>query len=108
TSFSWAIPGAVVAAGVGGIYLGFLFALPRRTAVMFVLGGAIYLGGAVGIELLTEPFLENDALDTLPYNIWTAVEEGMEMGGVLIFLDALLGHVARDGEAIWLRIDGRS
>ncbi len=94
TEFSWAIPGAAVGAIVGLVYLRFMWRLPRRTAIAFAIGGAIYLGGAVGIELLTEPFLENDALDTLPYNIWTAVEEGMEMGGVLIFLGALLKHMA--------------
>ncbi len=94
TDFSWAVPGGIVGALVGLMFLRFLLKLPRRTAIWFVIGGAIYLGGAVGVELLTEPFLENDLLDTLPYNIWTALEESMEMGGVLIFLNALLKHMA--------------
>jgi len=90
TEISWAIPGGIIAAFVGGVYLGFLFQIDRRTAIRFVVGGALFVGGAVGVELATESYAENDRLDTLAYNLWTAVEEGMEMAGVLVFLKALL------------------
>lgn len=93
TEHSWAVPGTIVVALVGGIYLSFLVQLERRTAVWFAIAGALYVGGAVGVEYYTEPYLENDALNTLAYNLWTAVEEGMEMGGVLLFLSALLRHM---------------
>lgn len=102
---SWTIPGMVVAALVAGIYVPFLLSLPRRTAVRFAIGGAVYLGGAIGVELATEPYLENDELNTLAYNLWTAVEEGMEMGGVLIFLGALFGHMRANG-GVTLRLGG--
>lgn len=102
TETSWAVPGAVVAAVVGGAYLMFLLQLDRRTAIWFVIGGAVFLGGAVGVELYTEPYLKNDQLNTLAYNLWTGVEEGMEMAGVLIFLQALLRLMKREanGRAI--------
>jgi hypothetical protein len=90
TEMSWAIPGGVLALFIGGVYLVFLCQLERHTAVQFVIGGALFVGGAVGVELLTEPYLENDELNTLAYNLWTAVEEGMEMAGVIVFLNALL------------------
>jgi len=54
---------------------------------------AIFVGGAIGVELATEPFLYNDELDTLAYNLWTPVEEGMEMGGVIFFLSALFDYL---------------
>lgn len=92
-SISWAVPGAAVAALVGLIYLKFLFKLDRRTAVQFVIGGAVFVGGAVGVELFTERYLENQQLNTLAYNLWNALEEGMEMSGVLIFLQALLRYM---------------
>lgn len=108
TPFSWAIPGAAVGLLVGVAYLRFLFHLPRPIALAFAIGGAIFLGGAVGVEWLTEPFLENDALDTLPYNVWTAVEEGMEMGGVLIFLNALFKEMAGPTGLVRCQISLRS
>jgi hypothetical protein len=88
-SFSWTIPGAIVAAFAGGYFVPFLMKLPRALAARFVLSGAIYLGGALGVEVLTDPYLENDELNTLAYNLWTAVEEFMEMAGVLIFLEGV-------------------
>jgi len=95
-SFSWTIPGAIVAAFAGGFFVPFLLKLPRALAVRFVISGAIYLGGALGVEVMTDPYLENDALNTLAYNLWTAVEEFMEMAGVLVFLEgarqALIRH----------------
>ena len=87
---SWAIPGGIVALLVGIAYLSFLAKLPRRTAVWFVIGGAVFVGGAVGVELFTERYLHNDELDSLGYYLWNGVEEGMEMAGVLIFLRAVL------------------
>lgn len=85
--FPWTVPGAILAAFAGGLFLPFLLRLPRRVALRFVLGGVIFLGGALGVETLTEPYLENDELNTLPYNLWTALEEFMEMAGVLVFLE---------------------
>ena len=69
---SWAVPGLVVAVVLGLLSLKFLSSLPAATAVYF---------RAIGGKLATEPFLYNDELDTLTYNLWAPVEEGMEMGG---------------------------
>ena len=68
---SWAVPGLVIALVIGGIYVKFLMSLPAKVAIQFVVSGAIFVGGAVGAELATEPYLYNDALDTLNYNLWT-------------------------------------
>ncbi len=105
---SWAIPGGILALFLAGVYLMFLLQIERRLAVQFILGGALFVGGAVGVELLTEPYLENDELNTLPYNLWTAVEEGMEMGGVLVFLRALLYSMKGDASATEVQITLKS
>lgn len=89
TEYSWTLPGAIGAAVVAVYFGPFLRRLPRAIAGQFMIAGAIYLGGALGVEFMTDPYLENDALNTLGYNLWTAVEEAMEMGGVLVFLDGL-------------------
>jgi len=87
--FSWAVLGLAVAFAALFAYVKFLASLPAITAVKFIAAGTIFVGGAVGVELATEPYLYNDELDTLAYNLWTAVEEAMEMGGVIFFLAAL-------------------
>ena len=89
TTYSWVVPGLLVASVVFAVYIKFLISLPRSIALKFIFGGAIFVGGAVCVELATEPYLYNDELDTLAYNLWTAVEDGMEIGGVICFLYAL-------------------
>jgi hypothetical protein len=64
----------------------------------------MYLGGALGVELWTEPYLENDELNTLAYNMWTAVEEGLEMFGVLVFLGGILRHLQSDGNTVEVEV----
>lgn len=93
TETSWAVPGMIVALLVGVFYLKFLSSLPAPVAVRFMMSGAIFVGGAIGVELATEPYLYEDALDTLGYNLWTPVEEGMEMGGVILFLASLFDYL---------------
>lgn len=87
---SWAYGGMVFAALIAGAYLSFVWSLPRWLMVRCIVGGAMFLGGALGVELWTEPYLENDQLNTLAYNLWTALEEGLEMFGVLIFMGGVL------------------
>lgn len=93
TVFSWAIPGLVVVAIVGIAYLRFLISLPSDIAIRFLIAACVFVGGAVGVELATEPYLYNDELNTMAYNLWTPVEEGMEMGGVIFFLSTLFEYI---------------
>jgi hypothetical protein len=90
TDASWAIPGGILAIGIGLLFFSFLWSLPTATRTAFVLAGGIYVGGAVGVEMVGAPM---DA-DTMVYNLTTVVEEGMEMTGVLLFLMALLRYMA--------------
>lgn len=101
TDFSWALPGIVVVAIVGVAYLKFLTSLPPAIAIRFMMSGAVFVGGAIGVELATEPYLYDDALDTMAYNLWTPVEEGMEMGGVIMFLSALLDYLSSRFKMDW-------
>ena len=91
TDATWAIPGGILALLVGLTFFSFLWSLPTATRNAFFLAGCIYVGGAVGVEILGAPM---DA-DTMTYNLTTVVEEGMEMAGVLLFLMALLQYMSR-------------
>lgn len=82
TDVNWAIPGAVLVSVVGLMFVPFLLSLERRLAVRFVLAGALYISGAIGVELLSEDMDE----DEMAYGFATALEEGMEMFGALMFL----------------------
>lgn len=93
---SWAVYALPLVLVLAIVFFRFLYFLPSRTATLFILSGLLFLGGAVGVELYTEPYLHNGELNTLAYNLWTPVEEGMEMFGVILYQYALLDYMARD------------
>jgi len=97
--FSWTIPGGILAAIIGLLYLRFLWHLPAQTRLLFVIAGAIFVGGAVGVENYTDWYEDEDLLNTLAYNLWTAVEEGMEMGSIVLFIHALLKYMNQEKSA---------
>lgn len=90
SDITWAIPGGIIALLVGLSFFPFLWNLPKATRNAFVLAGCIFVGGSVGVEMIGAPMIE----DAMPYNLVTVVEEGMEMGSVILFLWALLKDMA--------------
>jgi len=92
---SWTTYAAPIVALVGLAYLPFLASLPAQTRYLFLVAGALYIGAALGVERSTDWYEEQDLLDSLAYNMWTAVEETLEMAGIILFLYALWSYMAR-------------
>ncbi|MBL4681459.1 MAG: hypothetical protein JKY88_12150 [Pseudomonadales bacterium] len=88
---NWAIFGGILVALVGLAFIPFLLSLPRTIAAWFVLAGAIFIGGAIGIEYLSKDMDE----DSMSYGFAVAVEEGMEMLGALLFLFIILREMKK-------------
>ena len=86
---NWAIPGGILVILIGLAFVPFLLSLPRRVAVLFASSGLLYVSGAIGVELLSEDMDEK----SLAYGFATAVEEGLEMLGALMFLAVNLGEM---------------
>ena len=101
----WTTYGAMLVLVAGIAFLPFTLALPKRTRTLFIIAGVIYVGGAIGVEWGTIWHEDNDLLDTLGYNLWTAVEEFMEMTGVILFIYALLAHIAHNREGARLQLE---
>lgn len=96
----WVIPGAILVSLFVIRYRHFLRRLPSATSRLFVLAGAIYIGGALGIEFLSDiwtPFPQNDSLVwQLANGMYDVVlEEVLEMTGILVFIYALLSYLRR-------------
>ena len=92
--FAWVIPAGVVVLGVGLAYRGFVRALPGRSRALFVLSAALYVFGALGMELVSGAVLvARGEVKDLLYSAITTVEEGCEMFGVALFIYALLDYL---------------
>ena len=84
----WTVIGFPIFGVVALAYLPFLWHHRWRTGLLFVLAGTIYGGGAVGMEHFTD-----SDVNSLHYNVWTALEEGMEMLGVIVLIYTVLDHM---------------
>jgi len=94
--YAWVIPYAFALLALGLLYLRFLLSLPRRTAVMFVISGTVFVTGAVGFEMLGGLFFQTFGSNTPGYVVLQTVEESMEMIGVVMFIYALVDYMARE------------
>lgn len=102
-AFAWVIPALIFCALLLYFYIPFLRALPTRIAGALLLAGLLYVGGAVGAEMIAGAIYEHLPLDSLPYRMVTSVEETMEISGALLLtfvlgwnLTTLRGGIKRD------------
>jgi hypothetical protein len=88
--YPWVLAGGAFALIVAFSCLRFLFRLPSKTRWGFVLSGLLYVGGALGLDLLEGKFeYQHEGREQFPYALLVAVEESLEMLGILLFLYSL-------------------
>ena len=92
--YAWVIPYGIVLLGFSVIYyFKFLLKLPKKTQRLFLLSGLIYVGGAVGFELLAGVFHNPlNEMNNAIFILYT-LEELLEMIGIALFIYALLLYI---------------
>lgn len=93
-TFGWQLVAVPLVIVFGLLYLRFLFRLPSRTRLLFVVAGVIYAGGALVVEGISANQLSLDGDISFPYLAIATVEEFCEMLGVIVFIYALLSYAA--------------
>lgn len=91
--YAWVIPGGLFVLAVGGLMLRFLISLPARTRNLFVIAGAVFVGGAIGVEMISAYHAFSHGEKNLLYALIITFEEAMEMLGVIIFIHASLEYL---------------
>jgi hypothetical protein len=110
-SFFWVVPGAAFVLVVALAYLRFLAHLPRSTRRLFIVAGALYVGGALGIEMLEAQVISvfggeanGGGLSKIVVGLLTDVEEMFEPLGVAVFVYALLAYMGAYAGNIHVRV----
>lgn len=91
--FTWVVPMGFLVAIFLLSYSKFLFHLPVPTRKLFVAGCALYIGGAIGTELIGGYLASTTGMNSLPYFLLTNVEELLEMLGIVVFIHALISYI---------------
>ncbi|NCT90120.1 hypothetical protein GXB85_04010 [Cellulomonas sp. APG4] len=89
-TYAWLMPGALLALGLVVAVVLWVRGLPGRARVGVIVGAALYVAGALGVEAISGWVAREDGI-ALAYNLVTAGEEGLEMTGCLVVLAVLLG-----------------
>ena len=102
--YAWVIPGAIFVIAVFLGFLKFINALPTKTKRLFLTAGAVFVGGAIGMELLSGSHAEIHTVNNFTIAILTSIEEFMEMIGIVIFIYALLCYISSELKGLNLQI----
>lgn len=103
-AYAWVIPGMIFTVLAGLAYARFLAHLPRSVRLRFLLAGGLFLTGALVMEMIEARYDSIHGVENMPYRLMVAVEESLEMVGVILFISTLLGYLATMSESIRLRI----
>jgi hypothetical protein len=109
--YNWLLYGLVFIAAIGLIYLPFLWHLPRSTRRGLLVAGGVFVGGAIGVEMIGAAVItgaiEPDHLGIF-WRLQLMAEEGLEMLGLTLLIRALLRHLANFRPVLRIRIGARA
>jgi hypothetical protein len=113
--YFWVVPGAVFVLVVLLAYVRFLLHLPKNTLLLFIVAGGLFVAGSIGVEMLGsrlefdviqsgEKFKNASVNTRVMYGVGVAIEELLEMLGIVIFVYALLSYIGSYAKEVSLQI----
>jgi len=89
-NYPWVIPYGVLVITLGFFYARFFWRMDRTIFMRFIAAAALYVGGAIGFELLGANEATLHGADTVLYSIYSTIEESLEIFGVIFLISTLL------------------
>ncbi len=91
--YTWVIPGIIFVLVILLLFWQFLRHLPTKIRNLFWISGGIFVGGAIGMEMISGYYTDLYNSDNITYAALTTLEELLEMLGIVIFIHALLSYL---------------
>lgn len=101
--YAWTIPVAVGLLLLGVVYARFLWHLQARWKRLFAVAAVLYVGGALGVELISGWYDSQGGGASFTYTLITTVEETLEMAGAAVFIYALLDYLSDCVEGVAIK-----
>lgn len=103
--FAWVVPAALGILVLAVVYIRFFRALPRRILVLFFVAAAIFIGGALGLEMLGGHYVYSGGIVDRTFRMLQPLEELAEMIGLTVFIYALLVHIRDQASDLSLALE---
>ena len=104
--YTWVIPGVLTVGLIGLIFLRFFLRLPRCTQRSIFFAAALFLGGAIGVEMLSGAHADAFGEENFDYAMIVTIEEFLEMLGIVVFIRALLEYIETNLGGLQLQVAG--
>lgn len=105
---AWVLPYAIFCVAVFATTIRFLLHLPVRTRNLILAAGALYVGGALGFEMLEGPLAASSGVDNNTIRSLIVVEEILEMSGIILLISTLFGYIRHNIPAAHLEFSLKS
>ena len=102
----WIIPYAILTCLVGVIYLRFWLRLPKHFRKLFLLSGALFVVGALGMELVFVYLNLSYPVEHISIAISETIEELFEFSGLILFIYSLLAYLEDQFGTFSLQLGG--
>lgn len=96
----WVIPGIILVGIFVKKYWSFWQNLPFRFRRLFLIAAVLYIGGALGMEMIGSLYSKQYGQQNVFYAWMTSLEETMEMLGTVTFIYALLSYIGQGQKEI--------
>lgn len=98
--FSWVVLGAPFVLLFAAFSIPFLLRLDRNTAVRIVIAGALFVFGALVLEMIDGAIQVRYGAESLAYRMGAMSEDIFELVGMTVFVAAMALHVAPTHEGV--------
>lgn len=102
--YAWVIPYGMLVIAVGLIYFRFLFSLSVRMRYLFILAATLFVGGALGVEMIGGAWFERFGHENVGYELITMFEQSLQMSGILVFIYALMSYIETELNDLFIHI----
>jgi hypothetical protein len=89
----WVIPYGIALIIFAQKYWRFTRDLPHKTRFNFIIAAILYIGGALGMEIVGSYWTDLEGQQNLVYALMATLEEVMEMMGVIVLIYGLLNYI---------------
>lgn len=94
--FVWVIPYGIFVIVCIIYFAKFILILPKEIRRLFLLSGALYVGSALGLEMVGGEWVRiAGGMQNLVYSLIASTEEILEMVAIIIFINTLLTYIIK-------------